>query len=60
MSPRLKLLLANLCLAASVCAFIMFIHNWSTGDTGGSQWAFATALIGWILCMLLRRGDGDE
>ena len=59
-TSRLKGVLANLCLAVAVCAFFMFIHNWAIGDTGNSQWAFATMLTGWIACMLLRREDEHD
>jgi hypothetical protein len=57
---RLKLVLSSLCLAVSIMAFLMFLQNWANGRTAGSQWAFATAIIGWICCTLLRRDTEEE
>jgi hypothetical protein len=60
LSLRLKGLLANLCLAVSVCAFLMCLSNWSRGETGNSEWGFGAGILGWVLCMLLRSDIDTE
>ena len=60
MRKRLKGVLANLCLAVSVCALFMWLHGWANGRTENARWAFTAMLTGWIVCLLLRKDPADE